>query len=103
MLAHMTMEGEPFKGDFHKFKSKFKLEAAQLGVTNKHILLDMLGRAVSTNLAFKMTTLLEEPKDHKAWLHKVLHKGNTRLGNLGSEEMLHPQDQGLGGQGLWAE
>ena len=26
-LAHMTMEGEPFKGDFHKFKSKFELKA----------------------------------------------------------------------------
>ena len=33
--------------------------------------MDMLGRAVSANLAFKMTALLEEPKDHKAWLHKA--------------------------------
>lgn len=33
--------------------------------------MDMLGRAISTNLAFKMTTLLEESKDHKAWLHKA--------------------------------
>ena len=70
-LAHMTMEGEPFKGDFHKFKSKFKLEAAQSGVTDEHILMDMLGRAISANLTFKMTALLEELKDHKAWLHKA--------------------------------
>ena len=65
-LAHMWMEEEPFNGDFHKFKSKFELEAAQSSVTDKHILMDMLGRAVSANLAFKIMALLEEPKDHKA-------------------------------------
>ena len=27
-LAHMQMEGEPFHGDFHKFKSEFELKAA---------------------------------------------------------------------------
>ena len=70
-LAHMTMEEEPFKGDFHKFKSKFKLKAAQSGITDEHILMDVLGRAVSANLTFKMTALLEEPKNHKAWLHKA--------------------------------
>ena len=64
-LADMKMEGKPFKGDFHKFKSKFKLKAAWSGVINKHILKDMLGKAVSSNLAFKMTALLEEPKTHK--------------------------------------
>ena len=33
--------------------------------------MDMLGRAVSSNLAFKMMALLEEPKTHKLWLHKA--------------------------------
>ena len=36
------MEREPFKGDFHKFKSKFELKVAQSGVTDEHILKDML-------------------------------------------------------------
>ena len=27
-LVHMRMEGDPFNGDFHKFKSEFELEAA---------------------------------------------------------------------------
>ena len=36
-----------------------------------HILMDMLGRVVSFNLAFKMTALLEEPKNHKQWLLKA--------------------------------
>ena len=38
-IIHMQMEDEAFKGDFHKFKSEFELEAAQSGVTDKHILL----------------------------------------------------------------
>ena len=78
-LAHMTMKEEPFKGDFHKFKAEFKLEAAWLGVTNKHILMDMFGRAISTNQAFKMTALLKEPKDHKVWLHKAGQFYNTAI------------------------
>ena len=40
-LAHMQMEGEPFHGDFHKFKSEFELEAARSGITDKHILMDI--------------------------------------------------------------
>ena len=28
MLAHMQMEGDPYNGDCHKFKSDFELEAA---------------------------------------------------------------------------
>ena len=70
-LVHMRMEGEPFYSDFHKFKAEFELEAAQLGITDEHVLMNMLGRAVSANLAFKMTALLEEPKTHKLWLHKA--------------------------------
>ena len=70
-LAHMRMEGEPFNSDFHRFKSEFELEAARSGVTDEHILMDMLGRAVSSNLAFKMMALLKEPKTHKLWLHKA--------------------------------
>ena len=70
-LSTMKMEDPPFNGDFHKFKSKFKLEVARSGVTDEHILIDLLGKAVSTNLAFKMTALLEEPTSHKQWLHKA--------------------------------
>ena len=70
-LVHMQMEGEPFNSDFHKFKSEFKLEAARSSIMDEHIFMDMLGRAVSANLAFKMTALLEEPKTHKLWLHKA--------------------------------
>ena len=70
-LMNMQMEGDPFHGNFHKFKAEFKLEAARSGVTDEHILMDMLGRVVSANLAFKMTALLKEPKTHKQWLHKV--------------------------------
>ena len=70
-LMHIRMEGEPFNGDFHKFKSKFEHKAAPSGVTNEHILMDILGKAVSANLAFKMMVLLEELKDHKVWLHKT--------------------------------
>ena len=64
-LVHMWMEDEPFKGDFHKFKSEFEFEVARSGVTDKHILKDMLERAVSANLAFKMTALLEEPDSQR--------------------------------------
>ena len=70
-LAQMWMEEEPYHSDFHKFKSDFKLKAAWSGITDEHILMDMLGRVVSSNLAFKMTALLEEPKTHKLWLHKA--------------------------------
>ena len=67
----MRMEDPPFNGDFHKFKSEFEIEVARSGVTDEHILIDLLGKAVSTNLAFKMTALLEEPTTHKLWLHKA--------------------------------
>ena len=70
-LSLMKMEDPPFNGDFHKFKSEFKIEVARSGVTDKHILIDLLGKAVSANLAFKMTALLEEPTSHKQWLHKA--------------------------------
>ena len=73
------MEGEPFNSDFHKFKSEFELKAAWSSVTNEHILMDMLGRVVSTNIAFKMTALLEEPKDHNTWLHKAGQFYNTAI------------------------
>ena len=65
------MEDPPFNGDFHKSKSEFEIEVAQSGVTDKHILIDLLEKAVSTNLAFKMTVLQEEPTTHKLWLHKA--------------------------------
>ena len=78
-LAHMRMEGEPFNSNFHKFKSKFELEAAWSSVTDEHILMDMLGRAVSANLAFKMMALLKELKDHKVWLHKAGQFYNTAI------------------------
>ena len=67
----MKMEDPPFNGDFHKFKSEFEIEVARSGVTDEHILIDLLGKAVSANLAFKMTALLEEPTSHKVWLYKV--------------------------------
>ena len=70
-IATMRMEDPPFNGDFHKFKSEFEIEVARSGVTDEHILIDLLGKAVSANLAFKMTALLEEPTTHKAWLHKA--------------------------------
>ena len=74
------------------------IEVARSGVTDKHILKDMLERAVSANLAFKMTALLEEPKIHKEWLHKAgqfydaaicickLWGGTNYLSPLGSKE-----------------
>ena len=70
-LSTMRMEDPPFNGDFHKFKSEFEIEVARSGVTNKHILINLLGKAVSANLAFKMTALQEEPTTHKLWLHKA--------------------------------
>ena len=70
-LSTMRMEDPPFNGDFHKFKSEFEIEVAQSGVTDEHILIDLLGKAVSANLAFKMTALQEEPTTHKLWLHKA--------------------------------
>ena len=76
-LVLMKMEGEPYHSNFCKFKSDFKLEAAQSRVTNEHILMNMLGRAVSSNLAFKMMALLEEPKTHKLWLQKAGQFYNT--------------------------
>ena len=41
--------------------------------------MDMLGRAVSSNLAFKMMALLEEPKTHKLWLHKASQFYDTAI------------------------
>ena len=70
-LTNMHMEGEPYKGDFHKFKSEFELKAVQSGVMDEFILKDMLRRAVSANLPFKMMALLEELKTHKDWLWKA--------------------------------
>lgn len=70
-LADMQMKGEPFKSDFHKFKSVFELKVACSGVKNEFILMNMLGKVVNANLAFKMMALLEEPKDHKKWPRKA--------------------------------
>ena len=70
-LSTMRMEDPPFNGDFHKFKSEFEIEVAQSGITDEHILIDLLGKAVSANLAFKITALQEEPTTHKLWLHKA--------------------------------
>ena len=70
-LSTMKTEDPPFNGDFHKFKSEFEIEVARSGVTDEHILIDLLGKAVSANLAFKMTALQEEPTTHKLWLHKA--------------------------------
>ena len=78
-LLTMRMEDPPFNGDFHKFKSEFEIEVAQSGVTDKHILIDLLGKAVSANLAFKMTALQEEPTTHKLWLHKAGQFFDTTL------------------------
>ena len=58
-IATMKMEDPPFNGDFHKFKSEFEIEVTRSGVTDEHILIDLLGKAVSANLAFKMTALLK--------------------------------------------
>jgi len=65
------MEGPPFRGDFHRFCSSFELEAGKSGVEDKNILKDMLRQAVSTDLAFKMTSLENELKTYKNWLMKA--------------------------------
>jgi len=65
------MEGLPFKGDFHGFHSAFKLEAGKSRVVDENILKDMLRQAVLTDLAFKMTSLENEPKTYKDWLTKA--------------------------------
>ena len=70
-LADLWMEGLPFKGDFHRFRSAFELEARKSGVVDESILRDMLRQAVSTDLAFKMTSLENEPKTYKDWLMKA--------------------------------
>ena len=70
-LADMRQEDNHFKGNFHKFKVKFELEAAHSGVTDEYILKDMLGHAISANLAYKMTALLKEPAIHKELLKKA--------------------------------
>ena len=62
------MEGLPFRGDFHGFRSSFELEAGKSGVEDENVLKDMLRQAVSTDLAFKMTSLENEPKTYKDWL-----------------------------------
>jgi len=72
-LANLHIEGTPFKGDFHGFHSAFELEAGKSGVVDKNILKDMLQQAVSTDLAFKMTFLENEPKMYKDWLTKAGH------------------------------
>ena len=51
-LADLHMEGSPFKGDFHGFRSAFELEAGKSGVVDENILKDMLRQAVLTDLAF---------------------------------------------------
>jgi len=67
-LADLRMEGLPFKGDFHGFCSAFELEARKSGVVDENVLKDMLTQAVLTDLAFKMTSLENEPKMYKDWL-----------------------------------
>jgi len=70
-LADLRMEGLPFKGDFHRFHSSFELEAGKSGVVDQDVLKDMLRQAVLTDLAFKMTSLENEPKTYKDWLTKA--------------------------------
>jgi len=70
-LADLQMEGPPFRGDFHRFRSAFELEAGKSGIVDENILKDMLRQAVSTDLAFKMTSLENEPKTYKDWLTKA--------------------------------
>jgi len=48
-LADLRMKGTPFKGDFHRFRSAFELEAGMSGVEDQNILKDMLRQAVSTD------------------------------------------------------
>jgi len=70
-LADLCMEGPPFRGDFHRFRSSFELEAGKSGVEDENVLKDLLRQAVSTDLAFKMTSLENEPKTYKDWLTKA--------------------------------
>jgi len=70
-LADLCMEGLPFKGDFHGFHSSFELEAGKSRVIDENVLKDMLRQAVLTDLAFKMTSLENEPKTYKDWLMKA--------------------------------
>jgi len=70
-LANLHMEGPPFRGDFHRFRSSFELEVGKSGVEDKNILKDMLRQAVSTDLAFKMMSLENKPKTYKDWLTKA--------------------------------
>jgi len=70
-LANLHMEGPPFRGDFHGFCSSFELEAGKSGVENENVLKDLLRQAVSTDLAFKMTSLENELKTYKDWLTKA--------------------------------
>jgi len=65
------MEGSPFRGDFHRFHSSFELEGGKSGVEDQNVLKDMLRQAVSTDLAFKMTSLENKPKMYKDWLTKA--------------------------------
>jgi len=70
-LADLRMEGPPFRGDFHGFHSSFELEAGKSRVEDENVLKDLLRQAVSTDLAFKMTSLENEPKTYKDWLTKA--------------------------------
>ena len=70
-LADLHMEGPPFRGDFHGFHSSFELEAGKSRAVDENILKDMLRQAVSTDLAFKMMSLENEPKTYKDWLTKA--------------------------------
>jgi len=70
-LADLCMEGPPFRGDFHGFRSSFELEAGKSGVEDENVLKDLLRQAVSTDLAFKMMSLEKELKTHMDWLTKA--------------------------------
>ena len=87
ILADMRQEDDCFKGDFHKFKAEFELEATCSGITNEFILKDMLG-----NLASKMMALLEEPKTHKDWLWKArqFYNASLRMKKLQGGNIIFP-------------
>ena len=70
-LANLHMKGPPFKGDFHRFCSSFELKAGKSRVVDENVLKDMLRQAVSTDFAFKMTSLENKPKMYKDWLTKA--------------------------------
>jgi len=65
------MKGLPFRGNFHRFHSSFELEAGKSRVEDENVPKDMLRQAVSTDLAFKMTSLENKPKMYKDWLIKA--------------------------------